>query len=756
MNVHVSPPEPAGRPPKPVLPPFTGLPDNPAMQALRGEHFVAWDWAWIPEKEKWDKPPINPKTGGNASTSAPTTWGTYEIAAAHARKHKLAGIGVVLRADGDLSGFDLDGCRDPETGKLQAWAQVAVDFAETYTEVSPSGRGLRFFVRGTVECRKVDAAKVEIYTSGRYLTVTGQHVAGTPLEIREAPRTLAYLIERADHFKAAQQAAAELTREAERKKAERRAEGQAREPHRQTTSERASASARERGPREGTDFWRTVNDCALANLGAWVPNVFPSARYQSGTGAYRVDQRDLGEGYEEDLSLHPNGIRDFGIGDMGDARDGARSPIDIVRDYLPATDAAAAAMWLCERLGVRPEDIGWRTRQEPQGATPQDAPAPQPVTLRATAFEWTDPATIPQREWIYARHYIRRFASLTVASGGLGKSTLVQAEALAMVSGRALLGVQPDETCRVWLWNGEDPADELKRRIMAACLRYGISRDEIAGRLFLDSGREQQIVVATQTKDGTKIAEPMVEAVIQTIRENQIDVLIIDPFVSCHEVPENDNGAIDRVAKLWGKIADQTGCAVELVHHSKKTGGAEVTVEDSRGGGALLAAARSGRVLNGMTTDEAKKAGVENRRSYFRVDNGKSNMAAPADRATWYKLEGQPLGNGPYGTDGDSVAVVTTWEWPDLTAGATANDLDKVLRVVRYGGPWRENIQCKNDWIGNAVAIALNLNKEVPADLARIKALLAMWFKSGALVTVKREDDSRRERPFVEAGEVPD
>jgi hypothetical protein len=46
-----------------------------------------------------------------------------------------------------------------------------------------------------------------------------------------------------------------------------------------------------------------------------------------------------------------------------------------------------------------------------------------------------------------------------------------------------------------------------------------------------------------------------------------LDAAIIDPFVSCHAVPENDNGAIDLVLKAgWGAVADRTGAAVELVH----------------------------------------------------------------------------------------------------------------------------------------------------------------------------------------------
>ncbi len=302
----------------------------------------------------------------------------------------------------------------------------------------------------------------------------------------------------------------------------------------------------------------------------------PGARYQSGTGAYRVDQRDLGEGYEEDLSLHPDGIRDFGIGDMGDARDGARSPIDVVRDYLPTADAAQAAMWLCDRLGCHPEDLGWRGGRRDEagpregGAAGQDrtegAQAEPAPTFKARAFVWMDPATIPRRQWVLERHLIRKFISVTAAPGGVGKSSLVLSDGLAMATGRNLIGHQPHGQFKVLIWNGEDPLEEMQRRIMAACSLYDIRPEEIEGRLFVNSGRDDPIIIAEQKRDGVTIAVPVVEAIKATIRENGIDVLQIDPFVSCHAVNENDNGAIDRVAKLWGKIADETGCAIELVH----------------------------------------------------------------------------------------------------------------------------------------------------------------------------------------------
>lgn len=727
-----------GRPPRPAYPPFVGLPDLPAIRELRERHqWVAWNYVWKSERGKWDKPPVNARTGGMGSSTDPATWSPYEQAADHTERNGLPGVGFVLDGRGDHSGVDLDGCRDPDTGQLQAWAQVAVDFGETYAEISPSGRGLRFFVKGKIDGRKIDAAQVELYASGRYLTVTGHHVAGTPAEIREAPRLVAYLQERADQFREAQKAAAELARAAERKKAERRGDTGPTEKrrHEQAAGERS--------------FWDTVKDRALADLRAWVPNLFPTAQRTS-DGGYRISSHDLMRDLEEDLSLHPDGIKDFGIHDMGDPNDGGRTAIDIVEEYLPARTPAEAALWLCEQLGLRPEDHGWRgSRPEPGASGGGQAETAAP--LRAIPFAWCDATTIPPREWVYGRHYVRKFVSVTVAPGGVGKSSLVIAEALAMTSRQGILGELPSSACRVWYWNGEDPMEELQRRVMATALHHGLKREDIEGRLFVNSGRDTEMVLAEQTRSGLTIAVPVVEAVKATVRQNGIDVVVIDPFVSSHRVSENDNTAIDRVAKLWARIADETGCAVELVHHARKTNGAEVTMEDGRGAVALLAAARSGRILNVMSPDEAKQAGVDQRRLHFRVDNGKANLAPPPEGTSWFKLASVSLGNGFLGLEGDSVGVVTRWKWPDPLDDVSVSDLRAAQQAVS-AGRWRENAQAR-DWVGKAVASALHLDLDEPAQKEKVKRLLQIWTASGMFVVTMGLDANRIERSFVEVGE---
>ncbi len=382
-----------------------------------------------------------------------------------------------------------------------------------------------------------------------------------------------------------------------------------------------------------------------------------------------------------------------------------------------------------------------------------DEPVVEPVSIRATPFVLRDPRTIPPRRWLYGRHYIRSFVSTTLAPGGVGKSSLSIVEALAMITGRPLLGVQPNEHARVWVWNGEDPREEIERRIAAACIHYGIEPGEVAGRLFVDSGRDAEISIATQSKTGTIVDVPVVEALVRTIRENAIDCIIIDPFVSSHQVTENDNNAIDRVAKTWARIADRTSCAVDLVHHVRKTApGDEITIEDGRGAVALINASRSARVLNPMSEVERSSFGVDNRRLHFRVDNGKSSMAAPppSDRATWFRIASVDLDNGHLGP-GDSVGVVTSWSAPDPLADITAADLLKAQQAVAQGR-WRENVQAK-DWVGNPIAATLGLDLNKKAEKAKVKTLVRIWIASGALMVVQDKDKKGQMRPFIEAGQ---
>lgn len=378
---------------------------------------------------------------------------------------------------------------------------------------------------------------------------------------------------------------------------------------------------------------------------------------------------------------------------------------------------------------------------------------PKKPAITADTFVWRDPATIPQRQWLYGRHYIRQFISATVAPGGVGKSSLAIVEALAMVTGRNLLGVQSSCPLRVWYWGGEDPLEETERRIHAACLHFGIGAEDIGGRLFINSGRTTEIVIGASSRNGSAIATPVRDALIRTISEKEIDAWIIDPFVSSHRVPENDNMAIDAVAKAWAHIADETDSAGELIHHVRKTGGSEVTVEDGRGAVALLNAARSARVLNVMSKEEGIKFGVAQPRSYFRVENGKANMMRPSETADWFHLRSVLLGNGCGGLvdDSDEVGVVTTWKLPNPLDGMTSAKVEAAFRRIR-AGKWREHATAAN-WVGVAIADALDMDLTDATAKAKVKGIVRVWIAAGNLRVIDGLDEKRMPRKFVEVTE---
>lgn len=383
------------------------------------------------------------------------------------------------------------------------------------------------------------------------------------------------------------------------------------------------------------------------------------------------------------------------------------------------------------------------------GASTKDSSHDADQPIHATPFTWIDPATLPRREFAYGTHYIRKYVSVTVSPGGLGKTSNSIAEALSMVSGKALLGIKPPNRMRVWLFNSEDPRDEMERRIMAAWIHYKLKQDDLDG-LYVDTGREQELIVAVEDKRaGVRYMVPVIEAVIANIRRHAIDVMIVDPFVSTHGVNENDNGAIDKVAKLWAHIADETNCAIDIVHHLRKVADREATVEDARGAVALIGAARSVRVLNRMTEEQAATAGVapDDRTSIFNIHQGKANLTKMSSAQDWRRLVSVPLGNGRGLTKPqDHAGVVSEWKWPTAEEAAAEITQEQVANIcsVLAGGAYKASQNVKSMWAGEAVAYVLGLDIEEKSARSRCAALLKAWIADGTLAIVEERDPSSR------------
>jgi hypothetical protein len=372
-------------------------------------------------------------------------------------------------------------------------------------------------------------------------------------------------------------------------------------------------------------------------------------------------------------------------------------------------------------------------------------------------IEWqtVDPAKLEPRRWIYGKHYLDGAVSATIADGGIGKSTLALTEAIAIVTGRPLLGLTP--TVEFWqgkpvrrsvlYYNAEESLNEIKRRVCAICQHFDIDlkdlHDDHGNGLTVISGHDYPLVIGTAGRDGITFSGDIGDL------ENYVgDVIILDPVVSIHQCPENDNSAIDAIVKRLGKIA-ATPCvkAIELVHHTRKPaqgGHVDATVADGRGASAFIDGVRSARVLNRMTEAEALRARVDNCRDYFRVDHSKTNYTATGAASQWYKHVSVLLPNG------DDVGVIVPWHMPGAFDGVSAH-MQQVRELAR-GGTYRADPRSP-DWIGRAVADVLNVDVDADGDVKRIKTILKSWYGSGALKKIERKDEARHVRIYVEAGE---
>ncbi|HEY8006042.1 MAG TPA: hypothetical protein VIE66_04395 [Methylocella sp.] len=108
--------------------------------------WVVWKFVFKsdakPGKE-WTKPPFNPRSPNhNAKNNDSSTWGTYDdalnVIATNTEFREFGGVGYNI-FHSQLAVFDLDDCRNPETGEILPWALDLINKAKTYAEITPSG-----------------------------------------------------------------------------------------------------------------------------------------------------------------------------------------------------------------------------------------------------------------------------------------------------------------------------------------------------------------------------------------------------------------------------------------------------------------------------------------------------------------------------------------------------------------------------------------------------------------------------------------
>lgn len=146
-------------------------------------------WRRVEVNGRATKIPISPWSGKAAACDKPQTWSTYRHVLYAMRRFPCHGIGFVFTEADPFCGIDLDRCRTIK-GAIVPEVLNLIKRLESYTELSPSGTGAHVLVKAKLPGKGRRSGKIEMYDTGRYFTITGKHLIGTPTAIQNRQAVL--------------------------------------------------------------------------------------------------------------------------------------------------------------------------------------------------------------------------------------------------------------------------------------------------------------------------------------------------------------------------------------------------------------------------------------------------------------------------------------------------------------------------------------------------------------------------------------
>ena len=150
-------------------------------------------WKLERRNGKTTKIPYQPN-GMKAGSTSSATWSDFQtVMGVFLKNPDYSGVGFVFSSSDPYAGIDLDKCRDPVTGVVEPWAAAVLGRISTYTELSPSGTGFHMLGKGKLPAKGRRKDRIEMYDSGRYFTVTGEHYGQSPCDAVDIQASLSAL-----------------------------------------------------------------------------------------------------------------------------------------------------------------------------------------------------------------------------------------------------------------------------------------------------------------------------------------------------------------------------------------------------------------------------------------------------------------------------------------------------------------------------------------------------------------------------------
>jgi RecA-family ATPase len=578
------------------------------------DRWILWKYTQLtrPNGEvKWTKTPHSPSSGHKIDATDFSN-GVSFVTAVQALKAKGAafdGLGFLL-GEG-IAGIDVDDCIDEDGNLDERGQRISEAYAETYAEVSPSGRGFKILVNIGDDPKLAVIGKttkeMEIYGGRRYFTVTGAMLPNHRPVVASLPQAFA---------RTAAQMGVDRSRVADMPAA--------RAKDAIGIDMKAARELLDHLPFSWCDLYAdwikagmalhhefNAHPDALALWDEWSQR--NTAKYDP--GVCEAKWQTFGKPGKDEVTLRTL-VRDA-------QATGWRAPKTIeqaVRDFSPFDDVQAADD------EARP--IDW-WQQYSVGSL------------------LSDPA--PEKQWVW-KGVLRQGKVLVLAgSGGSSKSYLMLGASVQYALGNdwgPFQLAEGHEPGRALLMYGEEDRDDVHDRVQALKHIFLLSDEQaatVAQRLAVLPLRGKHIELAKQEgHNGDVVITEQLQRLEARITQYDIKLVVMDPMAMLHGLDENDNRAISAFISGLDAVCLRTNCSIVLVHHFSKGGpmkAREVNESNVRGASALVAHARTVVVMHRLREDEAQEWGVpeEDHARWVMWSIAKNNYGPSGGRA-WFNV----------------------------------------------------------------------------------------------------------------------
>ena len=600
---------------KPVTLPVLPASIPQALKIL--PQWVTWKYVWSDKRKAWTKPPYQ-WNGQFAKSNDPSTWHGFDTPPTG-----YDGIGLVLSVSDGLTGLDLDHVLNPKTGELDPLAiEVLKHFNGTYTEISPSGEGIRIWCYGKPQRsgKCVGTRKwLEVYShpSNRYLTVTGNQY-GTVNAVTNQQAALDWIHDRfmdstekegtgsllpVEIIKRAHgddHSSADLALVEGKNKGDSTERGATMATVRPLSSpvespfdSDAALLDRARRAANGTQFSALYSgdmsscggdhssaDLALCNLLA----------FWTGKDANRIDRLFRQSGLMRpkwDEKHHSDG-RTYGQGTIDKAIAGCREVFSF-QSKAPKVDFEALLSNTSE----------------------------EPLFKRVSLADVLTNPPAPQR-YVWGERLPFDALSLLAAHGGTGKSLFALQLAAHTAVGKPFLGL-PTEQIKTLFFSAEDGTNTIRRRFAAICQDCDLDPEQVERNLVvLDATNAPCLFHEVNSGGGVRTGEPTVHyhGLRKTIEAENVGFLIVDNASDSFGANPIDRQAVTKFIRALVRLVRDAGGAVLLLSHVNKNtsraGAKQSNSESYADGAAWHNAARSRLFLNATDQGELTLAHQKN------------------------------------------------------------------------------------------------------------------------------------------------